>query len=175
MDRFDALVSPILMPLTRPPISLVVTLLVVLYAAQVRPQLLPQVEALLSKGWFRLVVLYLIVWTASRNPSLSLVLSFGLLAAFNTMNGKPIFEMFTGDYAKTAVYPGCLTVSLADILESFGNDKGKMVSALIRANVPPNIQINDSNSPLLATFLVNAHEMKITDSCGPPLTAYTQN
>lgn len=175
MDRFDALVSPILTPLTRPPVSLVVTLLIAMYAGQVRPQLLPPLQDLLAKGWFRVLVLYLIVWTASRDPTLSLVLSFGLMAALNAMNGKPLFEMFTGDYAKTAVMPGCLNVTMFDLLAAFKNSKETLVNAMIRANVPENLTISDANAPLIAAYLVGAHEIQITPTCGPNATAYTPN
>lgn len=173
-ETVDATVSQVLAPLMKPPVFTVLVVALILYGAQVRPTLPEAVSGMFQKGWFRALVLWFILWSINKNPALSLVSVFAFLAGLNALNGKPLFELFQGDYAKTATPPGCLNVTMFDILAAYNNDKDKLVEAMVRAGVPPNITVNDINAPLIAAYLVGAYEVNISKTCGPPLTAFTQ-
>jgi hypothetical protein len=69
-------------------------LVLVMYAGMAAPRLHPAIDRLFSHPAFRVLVLSLVLWTANRDPSLSLVLAMVFVVSMNTLSGRGMFETF---------------------------------------------------------------------------------
>lgn len=140
--------------LNKPVWSNTLRLLFLLYASMVAPDLPPQASILFDNALFRLVVLFLIVWTNSQDPTLSLLIAVGLVISMNVLSGRRLLEFFRIEQ-NTNVYPGCLGLNMADILAVFDGNEEAMHQALYNAGLERNIPLNDEFAPLIATRLIN--------------------
>lgn len=144
-------------------VSNTLRLLFFLYAGMVAPSLPPQASALFGNPLFRLAVLFLIVWIHSKDPTLSLLIAIGLVISFNALSGRNLLEFFRIEQ-NTNVYPGCLGLTMADILSVFDNDQNALNQALFNSGLPRNIPLNDEFAPLIATTLIN-HGFDLGEIC----------
>lgn len=62
------------------------------------------------------------------------------------------------------IYPGCKDIKPQDIINLFGNEE-KAKKEISLMNIPNGIPINDTNAPVIATYLINNGKMKVSDSC----------
>ena len=77
------------------------------------------------------------------------------------------YEGYTG--FQTAIYPGCVNVKQADLLEAFKGDRNALALAMQDSLVPFNLIVSDDTAPIIATYLMN-HNYKIKLPCAPPGT-----
>jgi hypothetical protein len=92
--------------------------------------------------------------------------------------------------SQTDIFPGCIKVSMKDLLSLFDGDSTKLQNTVSNvffelqkslpkdkseenllkmaraAGLPYNVEMNDANAPLIATLLLN-HGYKISDACQP--------
>ena len=168
MDTFNSIVGNVLRPLASPPLSYALIIIVSLYAAGLRQQN-ATLDTLFLNPAFRILVLFLILWTSNKDPAISILTTLALVVGLNLWSGRSFLEFFQGDeYAVTAVLPTCLNVTAKDLLASFGGDAEKLVKAMAQVGVPPNVQVNDDYAPLIATYLVYFLGMNVVSACGPP-------
>lgn len=172
LNTFNSYVSPLLTPLTTSPWNIILTMMLGVYAANARQALPTFLSGLFQKGYFRVAVLFMILWIGNHDPALSLVSALAFAFSLNIANGRGLFEFFGDEYAMTAVLPGCLNVNTYHILSAFNNDKDKLIQAMVQAGVPPNVQFNDDYAALISTYLVNNLGMSINDFCKLPGSAY---
>lgn len=163
---FNQFANDFLAPLEDPYIASFLKLSLVLYAGLAAPKLPSQVLGLLDKPLFRILILSLVVWTGTRDPSMSLLIAVALIVSINTFAGRNPFETFLIEQ-NTNVNPQCLGVTLTDILQVFNGDSAAMRQALYNVGVPANIEVNDYSAPILATYLMN-YGYQITSRCKPP-------
>lgn len=171
LNTFNSYVSPLLTPLTTSPWNIILTMMLGVYAANARQTLPTFLSNLFQKGYFRVAVLFMILWIGNKDPALSLVSALAFALALNVASGRSVFEFFD-EYSMTVVMQGCLSVNTYDILSAFNNDKDKLIQAMVQANVPDSVQFNDDYAPLIATFLVNNLGMNINAFCKQPGAAY---
>lgn len=67
-------------------ISAALTLFLIMYAVMIAPQLPEPYANLFDKWWFRLVFLFLIIFTAKKNPTLAVVGAIGFMISLETLN-----------------------------------------------------------------------------------------
>lgn len=65
------------------------------------------------------------------------------------------------------VYPGCVNVTLDDLLQAFDNDEELLKSQMHNVGVPYNLELTEENAKLIATYFANMG-LYITDDCRPP-------
>lgn len=164
-SSFNDQVNGVLDPLNDPTIKSILTLFLVMYGGLAAPSLPPSIRSMFSKIYFRIAVLFLILWIANKDAGLSIAVAIAFLASVNVANEKGAFEMFEGP--STAIYPGCMNFTVFDLLESFQNNKEALLNAMLISRVPGDITVNDYHSPLIATYLLSkGYNLKAP--CVPP-------
>lgn len=128
-----------------------INLLAVLYGSMAAPQLPYQLAQLFEYAIFRFLVLFTIVWNNSRNPMLAVRVSVGILVVFYLFS---YYEPFRIDQ-NTNVHPGCLGLTMDNVLEVFNGDTEAMHLALYNTGLPRNIPLNDEFAPLIASHLIS--------------------
>lgn len=66
------------------------------------------------------------------------------------------------------VHPGCVDLTVKDLLALFDNDIDALKREMYRVSVPLNLTLSDTNAPLIGTYFIN-HGKKVTDSCRLPM------
>lgn len=82
-------------------VSATLTLFLALYAILARPVLPPFLANLFENPLFRLFVLFLVAWTASRNAALSLMIAIAFTVTMNLLSEQRIAEGFVVRMAMT--------------------------------------------------------------------------
>lgn len=72
----------------------VLKMLLILYSGMIAPKLPVYVLEWFDYVPFKIFVLFLIAWTGSHDPSLSLLIAVTFYASLNALNGKKFFENF---------------------------------------------------------------------------------
>src|SRR4029078_5788566 len=65
------------------------------------------------------------------------------------------------------VYPGCVDITVKDLLLLFDGDEPKLKAAMEKFGVPYDLDLNDTNAPIIATYFINFGH-KITETCNQP-------
>ena len=92
---FNPAVNATLRPFSKSPGSSALKLLLVLYGGTVAPKLPAYILKWFNYVPFKLLVIFLIVWTSNHDPAIALALTFAFYATFNILNDKAPFEPFT--------------------------------------------------------------------------------
>ena len=153
-DQFNALVNGNLSFLRIPVVSNLLTLLLVSYAGMAAPALPASLKNLLVHPAVRVAVLFLVVWTNNRDPTVALAIALGLVVGMNLLAGRGAFETFLIEQ-NTNVIPSCQGLTMADVIASFGGDQERMHQTLYNTAFPHSIELNDYNAPIVASHLVN--------------------
>lgn len=86
MDEFNRVVNEALSILDNQIVSSVLGLFLVLYAGLAAPKLPRSIARLFDNPVFRVVVLFLVAFMASKNKSVALIAAVGLVVSFQTLN-----------------------------------------------------------------------------------------
>lgn len=90
-NQINGLFSP---QLDSPIVSSVLRLVLILYGALAAPHLPDQVLKWFDNVPFRLLILFLIVYTANKDPATALLIAVAFFVSVNTLAGKKPFEKF---------------------------------------------------------------------------------
>lgn len=85
-----------------------------------------------------------------------------LLVYFSLEMIKENFELST----TTDIMPGCVNITVKDLLSSYDGEHS-LKTRMFSAGVPTNLEINDKNAPLIASYLVGYGDVFVGD-CYPP-------
>lgn len=119
-----------------------------------------------DKTIFRVAFLTMLLWIGNHDPGVSLGVAMVFLAVMTSLSGKSLsFEMFEGP--ATAIYPGCMNMTVFDLLESFKNDKEALMNAMLVSRVPGDVKVTDYYAPLIATYLLS-RGFTLKSPCTPP-------
>ena len=86
MDEFNRVVTEALSVLDNQIVSSVLGLFLVLYAGLAAPKLPRSIAKLFDNPVFRVIVLFLVAFMASKNKSVALIAAVGLVVSFQTLN-----------------------------------------------------------------------------------------
>lgn len=86
MDEFNRVVNEALSILDNQIVSSVLGLFLVLYAGLAAPKLPRSIAKLFDNPVFRVIVLFLVAFMASKNKSVALIAAVGLVVSFQTLN-----------------------------------------------------------------------------------------
>lgn len=86
MDEFNRVVTEALSVLDNQIVSSVLGLFLVLYAGLAAPKLPRSIAKLFDNPIFRVIVLFLVAFMASKNKSVALIAAVGLVVSFQTLN-----------------------------------------------------------------------------------------
>src|SRR3990172_9758772 len=85
--RFDASVKNALSILDKNEyVSAALTIFLILYAAIAAPQLPEYIAKLFGNPLFKLLIIFLIAYSANKNPTVSIVAAIGLMVSIHTLN-----------------------------------------------------------------------------------------
>lgn len=170
MEDFNQQINNFLDPILNTPLARVaLSLLIILYGALAAPILPDQIKSYMDNAIVRLLFFALIIWTGNHDPVLAIMTALGFIVTINVASSKKPFdftwEKFEGP--ATAIYPGCMNITVFDLLESFKNDKEALMNAMMVSKVPADIKITDYYAPLIATYLLNKG-FTLKAPCTPP-------
>lgn len=140
--------------LEKPAVASVLKIVLILYASLIAPDLPASISWLFNNIVTRVLMIFLIAYTANKDPGLSIVIALAFVMSINFLKGKGLLEMFRIDQ-NTNISPDCFGVTMQDILNVFGGDEQAMYQAMRNAVVPYNVPVNDEFAPLIATYLIN--------------------
>jgi hypothetical protein len=80
--------------------STLLKIFLILYASLVAPQLPEFMLKWFTLVPFKIFFLFLIAWSASHDPSLSILLAIAFYVSLNVVNGKQLFEQLTTNQKK---------------------------------------------------------------------------
>ena len=168
-ETVNSILDPLLDPNVRPFVMLFLTM----FGGLAAPKFPAKLQSLAGNMWFRILWLSMIVWIANRDPGVAVAATVAFIGILNVSNKRGIFEMFSGNQIENfegpnnAIYPGCMNMTVYDLLESFKNDKDALVNAMLVARVPTNVTVTDYYAPLIATYLLNKG-FALKSPCSPP-------
>lgn len=70
-------------------------LILVLYGSMIAPHLPDSILKWFSYVPFKIFILFLIVWTANQDPSISILIAVAFYASLNVLSDKQAFEQFS--------------------------------------------------------------------------------
>lgn len=190
--------------LVNPYIMAIVKLTLTVYAVKIAPKLPSVVETAFENTFVKMFLLMIIIYLSEKDFQFAIILSVLYVIAVNLMSGRKVFESFS-DYSaeyksdtsskliepKTAIYPGCLNITIADLEKAFEGDQQKLTAATTLAfkellsmakdksakekfmqiayatGLPYNIKLNDENAPYIATILLY-RGFDLGTPCSPP-------
>jgi hypothetical protein len=92
---YNSQVNSVLSPLDSPVPASLLRLLLIVYAGLVAPALPDKILKFFDFVPFRILILFLICWTASKDPTISILIAIGFYTSLNALSGKKLFEQFT--------------------------------------------------------------------------------
>lgn len=116
---------------------------------------------------FLLVAVYSNKLSSDKNILVSLATAFFaviLVKIITLQDFKVLMESFELIYPGPNSSPSCLKVTKSDLVSEFGSES-LLKKAMIESSVPMNMELNDVNSPEIATFLVNNPNLKEFKAC----------
>ncbi|KAI8819847.1 uncharacterized protein EV422DRAFT_507040 [Fimicolochytrium jonesii] len=146
-------------------LSGVLQMMFVAYASLIAPQIPKEWHWVFEHAGFRIGVMFLILWTSNSDPTFTITLAVAFILLLQNLGKFHLTEGFEGP--KTAIYPGCMNLKVADLLSSFNNSQEDLMQAMQISNVPFLIHISDDTAPLIGTYLMNKG-YKIVMPCAPP-------
>lgn len=191
--------------LGNPYIMAVLKLSLALYAAQMAPRLPSVASDLLKNTFVKMFALFLIIYLSQRDFQLAVIIAVVYVLGMNLMSGRNMLESFS-DYSaqynasgdlkliepRTAIYPGCEKVTMADLEKAFDGDalklqttvqysfqdllakaqgkqaKENLLKIAYATGLPYNVDLSkEENAPLVATILMY-HGFNLGGKCVAP-------
>lgn len=179
---------------------------IVVYGVKLAPRLPMNIEVLFQTTWFKIAGIALIVWLSTKDYQLALLVSIVFVLGINFLSGRGVLESFAdfqpnfvGDnptpliQPQSRIFPGCMNITLKDLINSFSGDSTKLQTTLKYAygqllndidqtdpdakdrllaisrvvGLPYNVELSDENAPLIATMLL-MFGFKINTDCQNP-------
>lgn len=177
--------------LANPYLMAVLKVTLVLYAAQIAPRLPNQVSVMFQNTYVKMALLFLIIYLSERDFQLAIVLAVLFVIGANYLSGRQLMESFSGYSSqyqatgsakliepKTAIYPGCEKLTMADLEQAFDGDAMKLQTTVMQTyqdllsktkgksakealmkiayavGLPHNIKFDDESAPYIATLLM---------------------
>ena len=167
MDTINTIVKEtdqILKPVFNKYVLAILLVLFGLYAPLCLPQPCDNTKTYLQHPIAQSVALALTVYTLTQNTLVSAGVAGAFFGVSYLARGRKL-ETFQGP--KTMIYPGCMNITVFDLLDSFGNDKDALLLAMLKTKIPADVKLTDDFSPLIATYLMS-FGYKIKSPCQPP-------
>lgn len=184
----DNYIQPVL---TNPYVMAILKITIALYASQLAPKLPQSVLTLLNNTFVKIAFVALIVYLSEKDLQLALMLAVLYVLSINVLSGRGFLESFS-DYSseykpvgdlkliepKTAIYPGCQSITLDDLVQAFDGDKIKLQTAVqysyaellnqakdknaketlmkmaYAVGLPHNVNFTNENAGLISTLLM---------------------
>jgi hypothetical protein len=165
LGNFNASVNTTLDPLFNDNIRPFIMLFLTVYGSLAAPGMPAPVQSVVGTIWFKIIYLSLLVWIANKDPGIAIAATIAFIGILNVSSNRGLFETFEGP--TTAIYPGCMNLTVFDLLESFNNDKEALMNAMLVARVPGDVTVTDYYAPLIGTYLLNKGFV-LKSPCSPP-------
>jgi hypothetical protein len=85
-------------------VTLILTILIFLYAATIRPELPPYIKVLFKNPIFRILILFLIVLRGNNNPLFALAIAIAFVTTLTCLNQQKANEAFNSLSNNTTNY-----------------------------------------------------------------------
>ena len=137
---------------------------VVIATGLMKPSMVATYKTFFEANWFKIASLSIVAYYGNSNPTLAIAL--GMLFLYTQVCHHKKIEKFEGP--ANGIFPGCAGVTVADLIQSFNNDKKALLNAMLFSRVPQNTKLTDYYAPLIATYLLNHGYQFNVPTCNPP-------
>lgn len=162
-DIFSNNVSPFV---DNPIVSLIISYLVVISIIYTVEDIPVYLKNIFKNPLFKVFSIFIYVYSVTKKVDTALLTSVSIVSLFYMI--KILVENFELILPSTDSYPGCVDVKISDLLQLFDGDRSKLKKSMYISGVPLDIELTDTNAPLIATYLINFGH-KVTDNCKPPM------
>lgn len=163
MDHLNKSINTSLKSVNSPLVENVLKLAFILYLPQLAPVLPQGIIEFFSNPLLKFFLFFLVGWINTKDTSISLIAALLLVIIVNFVAGRGLLEMFKMEQ-DTNTHPGCLGLTMIDILNVFNGDEEAMKQALYNLQLPLNIPLTDEFAPKIATYLIN-HGYVVGGNC----------
>ncbi len=158
---FNVVVKP---TLNQPIVQVLVSWIVIVSIILAVKDLSPNITKVLTHPVSRTSITFLGLYIGTNDFSTSLLITILLMLVYYLLVVRENFELI---HPTTDTYPGCSSTTVDDLLKVFDNDINKLKKIMYESGVPLDLELNNYNAPLIATYLINfGHQ--ITEQCSPP-------
>lgn len=146
-------------------IALVISSIILLNIIHSLDSLPKTVKDVLLNDITKIVSIFASIYYVNGSLKNAIIWTIALVALYKAFFFiKENFEVIT---QTSDVYPGCTKATAADLLSLYNGDVTALRKGMYEIGVPLNIDLNDTNAPLIATYFVN-HGKKVSDGCRQP-------
>ena len=179
--------------LSNPVLMAIVKISFILYSSKLAPASPSQWDWFFQHSIVRIGILALMLFLSKLDLQMAIIIAVVYVVGMNTISGRKILESFANFdkqiennpkvkllEPKTVIHPGCLDVTMNDLLPLFDNDKlklqdnlaysfkvllehtqnevakDKLMRIAYAAGLPYNIEFTDEHAPYIATILIYA-------------------
>ncbi|RKO94515.1 hypothetical protein BDK51DRAFT_50043 [Blyttiomyces helicus] len=165
LANFNTTLNGWMTPLDNTTIKGFLMVFLILYGTLLAPTLPKAFLSIFDNVLVKAVAIFLIIWTSNHDPAIAIAVAVVFMVLLNLTVSKPTTESFEGP--RNAIYPGCMNLTVYDLLDSFKNDVHALTRAMRDSRVPEDIAVTDYYAPLIGTYLLNyGHVLKAP--CTPP-------
>ncbi len=133
-------------------IKALVLFVVAMYISVYTSSLNRQVIEVLENKILRVVFFFLGFYVTSENIMTSVILT-ALVIVFDMVVKMYLKEGFELIWPQPVTPPYCLKVNMKELLEPFNGNVEDLKRIMLQLGVPGDLQINDVNAPMIATYL----------------------
>ncbi len=168
VEKFLAPVEKKIIPvLFNPIVSIVIGWLIMLNVTHSFYNLPSQAMSLALNPVVKFICIALAFYYPTKNIIHSILLAVLLSIAYTVIIKVSAVDNFEIISATPDVYPGCVNVTLTDLLTAFNGDENELRTQMHNIGVPHNLELTENNAKLIATYFANIG-LYITEDCQPP-------
>lgn len=146
-------------------VMLVISSIILLNVIHSLDSLPDKVKMMLLNPITKVLSVFASVYYVNGDIKTAFIWTICLVAIYNLIFFmKENFEIITNT---SDVYPACQNAKVSDLLALFNGDEVALRKGMYELSIPLNLELNDTNAPLIATYFIN-HGKKVTESCRQP-------
>ena len=151
--------------LKNPLVGLLVSVVAIISVIYTLEDIPDNIKKVFKHPGFNFFASFVSVYTVTKKVDDALLSALGFLAIVYGINF--VSENFELIFPETDTVPGCSDVVVQDLLDLFDGDREQLKKTMYVAGVPLDVELNDVNAPLIATYLINSGK-DVSDKCRAP-------
>lgn len=159
---FSSYVDP---TLENPVVGLIVSFIAIVSVIYTLDDMPEELKRVFKHPGFTIFASFAVVYNGTKKVDTAILSALAFAAIFYGI--KFVSENFQLIFPETDTIPGCSDVTVKDLLDLFEGDREQLKKAMYVSGVPLDVEINDVNAPLIATYLINSGK-DVNDKCRAP-------
>jgi len=156
---FNKYIAPVV---TQPYVKLIILYITIVSIILSINQLPMKIKQILNSPLSKLLVTFLSVFVLTEKLNIAVIFSLivAVIYFISKSYGKEMFDLIS---PTPDTYPGCVNVTVTDLLALYKGDRNALKQAMYESGVPLDLELNDTNAPLIASYFIGTKD--VTASC----------